>query len=135
VPSLEDQLLLGTATGEDALQRLSGSCIELSQASSVRSVLYLYPKNDDYSAVVDYFRKHRILELAKESGGGFAASLHVPTSGRGPMLALATWRAEEDYLRWVSNPNRAAFTPGLAALLDRDPASGETYRITGEVAE
>lgn len=102
---------------------------------AVRSVLYLYPKNDDYTCVVDYFRTNRILELAQESGGCLEASLHVPTSRRGPLLALATWRTEADYGRWVGNPHRASFTPGLAALLDKDPASGETYLITSEVAE
>jgi len=104
------------------------------QDGAVRSVLYLYPKNDDYTSVVDYFRTNRILELAQESGGCLEASLHVPTSRTGPMFALATWRAEADYARWVGNPHRAAFTPGLAALLEKDPGSGQTYFVTGEVA-
>ena len=100
-----------------------------------RSVLYLYPKAGNHASVIDYFRTERILELSRESGGCLDASLHVSTSGLGPLLVLATWRAAADYLRWTTNPHRAAFTPGLAALLERDPAIGETYAIAHELSE
>ena len=104
-------------------------------AHHVQSVLYLRPKQNGYAAVVEFFRKHRILELARESGGCIAASLLVPTSGDGPMAALATWRTEADYSGWVNNPNRAAFTPGLVELLETDPMAGETYSVAIDVAE
>ncbi len=101
----------------------------------IRSLLSLHPKGGDYDAVVDYFRSHRILELAKESGGCLDAALLVPIPRTGPMLATATWSRESDYRRWTTNPNRVAFTPGLAALLENDPVSGDTYDVRIEITE
>jgi hypothetical protein len=100
---------------------------------SVRSALYLYPKNGDYASVVDFMRSERVLELSRESGGFLGGSYNVPTSGKGPMLVLAAWREEADYRRWVASPVRAAMTPALMALLEREPVAGETYTIAREL--
>ena len=100
---------------------------------AVRSALYLYPKQGDYAAVLDFFRTEGILELSRANGGFLGASVNVPTLGQGPMLVLAAWEREADYRRWVASPVRAAFTPRLAALLERDPASGETYSSVHEL--
>lgn len=96
---------------------------------AVRSALYLYPKKGDYAAVLKFFRTERVLELSKESGGFMGASINVPTSNAGPMLILAAWAEEADYLRWVASPVRAEFTPRLTELLEREPAAGEMYSI------
>ena len=101
---------------------------------SVRSVLYLYPKNGDYASIVEFMRTERVLELSRENGGFLGGSYNVPTSGQGPMLVLAAWREEADYRRWVASPVRAAMTPKLLALVEREPVAGETYSIAGELS-
>ena len=100
---------------------------------SVRSALYLYPKNGDYEAILDYFRNERVLEQSRDSGGFLGASVNVPTSRQGPLLVLAAWREEADYRRWLANPARAAMTPALSTLLEQDPVAGETYSIAHEL--
>ncbi len=100
---------------------------------SVRSALYLYPKNNDYAPILEFMRSERVLELSRENGGFLGGSYNVPTSGKGPMLVLAAWREESDYRRWVASPVRAAMTPRLLALLDREPVAGETYSIAREL--
>lgn len=101
--------------------------------SAVRSALYLCPKQGDYASVLKFFRTERILELSRESGGFLGASVNVPTSHAGPMLVLAAWREEADYLRWVASPVRAEFTPRLTELLEREPVSGEMYSIVQDL--
>lgn len=101
---------------------------------SIRSALYLYPKNGDYASVVDFMRTERVLELSRESGGFLGGSYNVPTSGQGPMLVLAAWRSEADYLRWVASPVRAAMTPALMAVVEREPVAGEMYLIARELS-
>src|SRR6202163_3388423 len=100
---------------------------------SVRSVLYLYPKNGDYASIVEFMRTERVLELSRENGGFLGGSYNVPTSGQGPMLVLAAWREEADYRRWVASPVRAAMTPKLLPLLERDPVPGEIYTIARDL--
>jgi hypothetical protein len=100
---------------------------------SVRSVLYLYPKNGDYSAILEFMTSERVLEHSRENGGYLGGSHNVPTSGRGPMLVLATWREEADYRRWLASPVRAAMTPKLLLLLEREPVPGEIYAVVRDM--
>jgi len=100
---------------------------------AVRSVLYLYPKNGDYESILLFMRSERVLELSRENGGFLGGSYNVPTSGNGPMLVLATWRDESDYRRWLASPIRAAMTPKLLAVVEREPVAGETYSIAREL--
>ena len=100
---------------------------------AIRSALYLYPKKGDYTAVLEFFRTERVLELSRESGGFLGASVNVPVSQAGPLLVIAAWREEADYLRWVASPVRAAFTPRLTELLEREPVAGEMYSIAREL--
>lgn len=100
---------------------------------SVRSVLYLHAKDGKHAAVVEHFRSERVFEQSRESGGFQGASLNVPISGQGPILVLATWRDEADYQRWLASPVRAAMTPSLAALLEKEPVAGEMYSIEHEL--
>jgi hypothetical protein len=100
---------------------------------SVRSVLYLHPKNGDYAAILDFMERERVLELSRENGGFLGGSHNIPTSGQGPMLVLATWREEADYRRWLASPVRAGLTPGLLPLLEREPVAGETYTVARDL--
>jgi hypothetical protein len=105
----------------------------LEPEGSVRSVLYLYPKNGNYDAVLDFMQSEQVLERSRENGGYLGGSHNIPTSGEGPMLVLATWRAEVDYRRWLASPIRAAMTPKLLPLLDRQPVPGETYTVARDL--
>jgi len=100
---------------------------------AVRSVLYLYPKNGDYASILEFMRTEHVLELSRENGGFLGGSYNVPTSGKGPMLVLATWHTEADYRRWLASPVRAAMTPKLLVVVDREPVAGETYSIAREL--
>jgi hypothetical protein len=100
---------------------------------SVRSVLYLHPKNGDYAAILEFMRTEHVLELSRENGGYLGGSHNIPTSGKGPMLVLAAWREEADYRRWLASPVRAAMTPKLLPLLEGEPVAGETYTIARDL--
>ena len=100
---------------------------------SITSVLYLYPKNGDYSAILDFMTNERVLERSRENGGYLGGSHNIPISGKGPMLVLATWRGDADYRRWLASPVRAAMTPKLLPLLERDPVPGEMYTVVRDL--
>jgi len=100
---------------------------------SVRSVLYLNPKNRDYEAILDFMATERVLELSRENGGYLGGSHNVPTSRQGPMLVLATWREEADYRRWLASPVRAGLTPKLLTLLADEPVAGQTYTVVRDL--
>ncbi len=100
---------------------------------SVRSVLYLYPKNRDYAAILEFMNSEQVLEHSRESGGYLDTSLNIPTSGDGPMMVLGVWREEADYRRWLASPVRAAMTPKLLPLLERPPVAGETYTVVRDL--
>ena len=100
---------------------------------SVRSVLYLHPKNGDYAAILEFMKSERVLEHSRDNGGYLGGSHNIPTSGKGPMLVLATWREEADYRRWLASPIRAAMTPKLLPLLELQPVAGETYTIARDL--
>lgn len=101
----------------------------------IRSVLQLLPKNGDYGSVIEFFRKERVLEQSRDSGGLVEATINIPVSRSGPMLVIAVWRTASDYERWLSNPARAAFTPRLAALVEGQPGIGALYEITAHLGE
>ena len=72
--------------------------------SVIRSVLYLEPKDGDYDAVVELFRREDLLGRALTQPGCLGSELHVPTSGSGPILVTALWESEDAYQGWVANP-------------------------------
>lgn len=100
---------------------------------SVRSVLYLHPKNGDYAAILEFMKNELVLEHSRANGGYLGGSHNVPTSGTGPMLVLAAWRDVADYRRWLESPIRAAMTPRLLPLLERPPVPGETYTVVRDL--
>jgi heme-degrading monooxygenase HmoA len=98
----------------------------------IRSVLYLEPKDGDYDAVVEFFRRENVLGRALTQPGCVGGELHVPTSGSGPILVTALWESEDAYQGWVASPVRAASTESLAKLLQSDleeSTRGDTYTV------
>ena len=90
----------------------------------VRSVLYLRPKGGDRDAIVDFYRRHGVLERALRQNGCLGAELHVPLQGDGEILVTALWRDAGAYDGWVANPERAAHADELAELAEGDFDSG-----------
>ena len=72
----------------------------------IRSVLYLEPKDGDYDAVVEFFRREDVLGRALSQRGCLGGELHVPTNGSGPILVTALWESEDAYQGWVTSPVR-----------------------------
>jgi quinol monooxygenase YgiN len=99
--------------------------------SVIRSVLYLEPKDGDYEAVVDFYRREDVLGRAVRQPGCLGSELHVPTGGRGPILVTALWTDPEAYEGWVSSPVRAAGSAELAELVQGldEKTRGETYTV------
>ena len=84
----------------------------------VRSVLYLTARAGAVPAIVDLYRRERILERALEQDGCLACELQLPRDGDGPVLVTALWRDAAAYDGWVANPWRKASAPMLADLVD-----------------
>lgn len=103
---------------------LTGRC------SLVRSVLYLRPRDGDHEAIVDYYRRTRVLEDAARVDGFISSQLHVPLEG-GPALVTALWRDPDSYRRWLEDPARARSAPGLGELVEGGLDAG----IAGTVYE
>ncbi len=104
----------------------------------VRSVLYLEPKNGDYDAVVELYRRDDVLGRASRQAGFIGSELQLPTSGTGPILVTALWQDEAAYGGWVSNPVRAAGSAALAGLVEgglTEETRGETYSVVLSVGE
>ena len=99
--------------------------------SVIRSVLYLEPKDGDYDAVVDFYRREDVLARALRQPGCLGSELQVPVSGRGPILVTALWADPAAYDGWVSSPVRAAGSAGLAELVQGldEATRGEIYTI------
>jgi heme-degrading monooxygenase HmoA len=97
----------------------------------IRSVLYLRPRAARQNEIVDFYRRHGVLERAVAQDGCLGAELQLPTSGSGEILVTALWRDADAYRGWLENPARAQNAAELERLLvgfDAD-ASGKTYEI------
>ena len=101
----------------------------------IRSVLYLRPRDGRQTDVVDFYRRHRVLERAARQDGCVGAELQLPTSGGGEVLVTALWRDADAYRGWLENPARAENADELQRLLEGFEAgvSGETYEIVLDV--
>ena len=98
----------------------------------IRSVLYVEPKDGDYDAVVEFYRREDVLGRALRQPGCLGSELQVPTSGSGPMLVTALWSSAEAYQGWVSSPVRGAGSAALAELVQGrldESTRGETYTV------
>jgi heme-degrading monooxygenase HmoA len=90
----------------------------------IRSVLYLTPRGGDSAAIVEFYRRHAVLEQAARQDGFLGAELQVPVEGGGDVLVTALWRDAAAYDGWVANPARAAIAPQLAELVEGDLEAG-----------
>ncbi len=97
----------------------------------IRSVLYLRPRDARHSEVVDFYRRHAVLERAVAQDGCLGAELQLPMSGSGDVLVTALWRDGDAYSAWLGNPARAQNAAELERLLEGFDAgvSGETYEV------
>ena len=100
-------------------------------AEVIRSVLYLRPRGADGRAIVDFYRRHRVLEHAVRQEGCVSAELQVPADAPGDVLVTALWRDAEAYRGWLDNPLRSAHAAELSELVADFDASvrGELYRV------
>jgi heme-degrading monooxygenase HmoA len=97
----------------------------------IRSVLYLRPRADNSAEIVDFYRRHRVLERAAHQDGCLGAELQLPTNGIGDVLVTALWRDVDAYRGWLDNPVRAENADVLGCLVENFDAgvSGETYEV------
>lgn len=97
----------------------------------IRSVLYLEPKDGNYDAVVDFYRREDVLGRALRQPGCLGSELQVPTGGSGPILVTALWADPEAYEGWVSSPVRAAGSAELSELVQGldETTRGEIYTV------
>ncbi len=100
----------------------------------IRSVLYLRPRGGQADDVVEFYRRHGVLERAVQQDGCLGAELQLPSRGSGEVLVTALWRDADAYRGWLENPDRAQGAAELERLLEGFDAgvSGETYQIVLE---
>ena len=100
----------------------------------IRSVLYLTPRGGDGQAIVDFYRRHGVLDRAAEQDGCLGAELQLPASGGGDVLVTALWRDADSYQGWLQNPFRSANAEELAELVEGfdDEVRGALYEIAIE---
>jgi heme-degrading monooxygenase HmoA len=101
----------------------------------IRSVLYLTPRGGDGRAIVDFYRRHGVLDRAAEQEGCLGAELQLPTTRSGDVLVTALWRDADAYQGWLDNPFRSANAEELAELVEGfdDEVRGALYEIAIEV--
>jgi quinol monooxygenase YgiN len=99
----------------------------------IRSILYLHPRSGDAQAVLELYRRGRVLEVAVAQDGCLAAELQLPVNASGPVIVTALWDDAEAYQRWLDNPARAASSTELDELLDepadQDVRQGDLYEV------
>jgi heme-degrading monooxygenase HmoA len=97
----------------------------------IRSLLYLRPRAEDGAEIIDFYRRHRVLERAVQQDGCLGAELQLPTTGSGDVLVTALWRDADAYRGWLDNPVRAENADVLGSLVENFDAgiSGETYDV------
>jgi heme-degrading monooxygenase HmoA len=101
----------------------------------LRSVLYIEPRAGDHGAVVDYYRRSRVLEDAARVDGFVSSELHVPLGDGGSVLVTALWRDAESYRRWVDHRARARSAADLAGLVEGEfdaHVRGKLYEVVLE---
>lgn len=100
----------------------------------IRSVLYLTPRGGDGQAIVDFYRRHGVLDRAAEQDGCLGAELQLPATGSGDVLVTALWRDADAYQGWLDNPFRSANAEELAELVEGfdDDVRGALYEIAIE---
>lgn len=88
----------------------------------IRSVLTLRARDDCRTALEDFYRDHRVLEISRSFPGCQGATLwRSVDTPRTTHLVIADWDDADAYHRWVADPFRDKTSAGLAALLDLEP--------------
>jgi hypothetical protein len=100
----------------------------------VRSLLVLQPRGGDYVALLEFFRRHDVLGLAVRHAGAWAAELHVPLSGVGPVVVTAVWDDAAAYDGWRNHPVRASFNDDMQRLVESEAPAGGVAGGVYEVA-
>jgi heme-degrading monooxygenase HmoA len=97
----------------------------------IRSVLYLTPRDRHGRAIVDFYRRHRVLETAAEQDGCLGAELQLPAAGHGDVLVTALWRDAGAYQGWLDNPFRSRNADELAQLVEGfdEGVRGSLYEV------
>jgi heme-degrading monooxygenase HmoA len=100
----------------------------------IRSVLYLRPRKGRTADIVEFYRRHRVLERAAKQDGFLGSELQLPIRGEGDVLVTALWRDAESYQGWLENPDRALHADELGELVEdfRVGISGEIYEVVLE---
>ncbi len=100
-------------------------------AGKVRSVLLLQPRNGDYAALVEWFRRNDILGMAMREAGCLAGEVQVPVSEAGPVVVTALWESEDAYAGWRSHPARDTFSEEMQRLTEAEaaPIGSGVYRV------
>jgi heme-degrading monooxygenase HmoA len=83
----------------------------------IRSFLILQPRNDDYDALVAFFKANDVLGKAIRHAGAYTCEVQVPVSRSGPVVVTATWDSEEAYAGWRNHPIRDEMAPGRAQIV------------------
>jgi hypothetical protein len=97
----------------------------------VRSVLLLQPRNSDYAALVEWFKRNDILGLAVREAGCLASEVQVPLANSGPVVVTALWASAEAYDGWRNHPVRSNFSGDIERLTEPEPApvASGLYRV------
>ena len=97
----------------------------------IRSVLYLRPRNGRSAEIVEFYRRHHVLDRAAQQDGCLGAELQVPLRGEGDVLVTALWRDAAAYQGWLDNPDRSLNADQLAQLVEdfHSGVSGQTYEV------
>ena len=104
----------------------------------VIDVFYLEPKDGDYDAVVEFFRREDVLGSALSQRGCLVSELHVPTNGSGPFLVTALWERSRSRLQGLDHEPRSHGHCG--AIVEAPPerprrsTRGEVVLTAGEPA-
>jgi heme-degrading monooxygenase HmoA len=103
----------------------------MSLEGKVRSILLLQPRNNDYAALVAFFKQHDILGLAIREAGALTGEVQVPLSGTGPVVVTALWESAEAYAGWRSHPVRDRFSADMQRLTQPEatPITSGLYTV------
>jgi heme-degrading monooxygenase HmoA len=98
----------------------------------IRSFLVLRPRDDDYDALIAFFKANDVLGKAIRYAGAYACEVHIPVARTGPVVVTAIWDSAEAYAGWRNHPIRDEMAPGMAQVIADTP---EALTVPGGVFE
>ena len=90
-------------------------------AGKISSFLVLQPRDDDYDALVAFFKANDVLGKAIRYAGAYACEVHIPVARTGPVVVTAIWDSTEAYASWRTHPIRDEMAPGMAQVIADTP--------------